>query len=276
MRMLFVLLGLLMAAKAGFAADQATIRIGTEGRYPPWNATGDDGGLEGFEIDLAADLCRRLNASCAFVEQSWDGMLPALTTDKFDLIMAGMTITEERRQLIDFSVCYASEPAIFAVRSDNALAATITLDEKIDLSNLSPGVRITLNALRQALAGTTVGVQVASPHAAFVRRYLRELVEIRYYDTLENLTRDLEAGNVDAALSSRTYWSRLGEQDSIPHLALIGPNMIGDVFGRGVGAGMRKEDGDLRRRVNDAIAAALADGTIARLAKQWFGYDISC
>lgn len=276
MRFLLVLLGLLMAATTALAADRVTIRIGTEGLYPPWNATGDDGGLVGFEIDLARDLCRRMDASCAFVEQSWDGMLPALAAGKVDLIMAGMTITEGRQQLIDFSVCYAAEAAIFAVRSDNALAATIAPEGRVNLSAFSPTIKAALTGLRQALAGTTIGVQVASSHAEFARRYLQDLVEIEYYDTLENLTRDLDAGRVDAALSSRAYWSRLGEDQSGMELVLIGPDMIGDVFGQGVGAGMRKQDDSLRQRVDDAIRAALADGTVARLAEQWFGYDLAC
>lgn len=276
MRFLFAMLCVLMAVKASLAEDWSTIRIGTEGLYPPWNATGDEGELEGFEIDLADDLCRRMNAECAFVSQRWDGMLPALTTGRYDLIMAGMEITEEREQIIDFSTCYAAEVAAFAVRPDNALADTITSAERIDITTFSPEVKAAVNTLRQALAGTTVGVQVATAHADFVRRYLRDLVDIRYYDTLDNLTLDLDAGRIDAALSSRDYWKRLDEGESAMDLALIGPDMIGDVFGRGVGVGVRKEDGELRARLNDAIEAALADGTVARLTKQWFGYDLSC
>lgn len=276
MRALLTAFCLIVAATVSLGADWSTIKIGTEGRYPPWNATGDNGEIEGFEIDLARDLCRRMNATCKIVSQRWDGMLPALTTGKYDLVMAGMTITEEREQIIDFSVCYAADVAAFAVTADHALAETITPSTKIDLTSFSAKVKAAINALRQALAGTVVGVQVASTHADFVKRYLQDLVDIRYYDTLENLTRDLDIGRIDAALSSRTYWQRLGKSENALDLTLIGPDMIGDVFGRGVGVGIRKEDGDLRIQLNIAIAAARADGTIARLAKQWFGYDLSC
>lgn len=276
MRGVIILLCLSMAAKVVFGAEETTIRIATEGVYPPWNATGDDGQLEGFEIDLANDLCRRMNATCEVVSQRWDGMLPALTTGKFDLIMAGMAITNEREQIIDFSDCYAAETAAFAVRHGHALAGTISPVDRIDLTSFTPDVKAAISALRQALAGTTVGVHVATTHADFVRRYLGDLVDIRYYDTLENLTRDMGGGQIDAALSTRAYWQRLGEDENAVDLALIGPDMIGDVFGRGVGAGLRKDDRELRLRLNDAIEAALADGTVARLAKQWFGYDLSC
>ncbi|MDH3663178.1 MAG: transporter substrate-binding domain-containing protein [Alphaproteobacteria bacterium] len=276
MRAFLVLLCLAMAPKASLAADGSTIRIGMDGLYPPWNATGDNGELEGFEIDLALDLCQRMNAVCELVRQRWDGMLPALATGKYDVIMSGMAITEEREQTIDFSTCYATEVAVFAVKPDNALADTITPADRIDLTSFSPEVKVAINALRQALAGTSVGVQVATTHADFARRYLQDLVDIRFYDTLDNLTRDLEVGRIDAALSSRAYWTRLGKGGNGVHLALIGPDMIGEVFGRGIGAGLRKEDGELRARLNHAIEAALADGTIARLAKRWFGHDLSC
>lgn len=276
MRVAVLFLSILLAAKASVADDGATLKIGTEGLYPPWNATGDDGGLEGFEIDLAQDLCRRMEVTCELVKQRWDGMLPALTGGKFDIVMAGMAITEERQQFIEFSTCYAAEASVFATRADNALAGTLTPAERVDLSTFSPKAKSVINALRQALAGTTVGVQVASPHAAFVRRYLQDLVDIRYYDALENLTRDLDGGKIDAALSSRAYWQRLKQEDSGIDLALIGPDMMGDVFGEGVGAGIRKDDIRLRKKLNAAIEAALEDGTVSRLAKRWFGYDLSC
>ena len=276
MRVLLTALCLIMAAKVSMGDDRAVIRIGTEGLYPPWNATGDNGELEGFEIDLARDLCRRMEMDCEIVSHRWDGMLPALTAGKYDLVMAGMKITEEREQLIDFTTCYAAEVAAFAVRSDNALADTISPAERVDLTTFSPEAKAAINALRQALAGTAVGVQIATTHADFATRYLADLVDIRHYDTLENLTRELDAGVIDAALSSRAYWNRLENGESGVNLALIGPDMIGDVFGKGVGAGLRKDEGAFKRQVNAAIRDALADGTVARLTKQWFGYDLSC
>ncbi len=276
MRAVLALLGLLVLTKAGIGADQRTIKVATEGYYPPWNAIGDDGELEGFEVDLARDLCRRMEAECELATQRWDGMLPALATGKYDVVMAGMAITEERDRIIDFSVCYAAEVAVFAVRPDNALAGTIVPQARIDLEDFTPKVKRALNGLRQALAGTVVGVQVATPHADFANRYLRDLVEIDYFDTLDNMTLALDAGRIDAALSTRSYWQRLGESESAMDLALIGPDMIGGVFGRGVGAGLHEGDDELRARLDRAIRSALADGTVKRLAERWFGYDLSC
>lgn len=276
MRVTSFILCLVAFTQISFAADRPVLKIGTEGLYPPWNATNDHGGLEGFEIDLAQDLCRRMNVTCEIIKQRWDGMLRSLTVGKVDIVMARMPITENRKKIISFSTCYAAEASLFAVRTDNALASTVTPIKRINLADFSSEVKAGINGLRQALAGTNIGVQVASTHAEFVERFFPDLVDVRYYDTLDNLVRDLEAGRVDAALSLKAYWQRSTRNDESLDLALIGPEMIGDVFGEGVGAGVRKEDNQLRLELDKAIEAALADGTISKLAEQWFGYDLSC
>jgi len=114
---------LLMTISAGYAGDWSKIKIGTEGAYPPWNGTNAAGELEGAEIDLVRDLCARMNAECELVAQDWDGIIPALQNGKYDAIMAGMSITEERMQVINFSQGYANEPASFSVLKSSSLAA---------------------------------------------------------------------------------------------------------------------------------------------------------
>jgi octopine/nopaline transport system substrate-binding protein len=267
---------ILMASGDEGWAEDPSLKIGTDGLYPPWNARTDNGEFEGFEIDLAEDLCKRIALTCTFVGQRWDGILPALTTGKYDLVMAGIEITGDREKLVDFSICYAAEVAVFATRSDNALAGTIAPTAKTNLTGFRPEAQTAISALRQALAGTIVGVQIATDHADFVKRYLLDLVEIRYFDTLENLSRDLVAGQIDAALTSRSYWERTLANEQSLDLVLFGPDMMGDVFGRGIGAAFRKRDRELRAKVNKAIEAARADGTITKLSKRWFGYDLSC
>ena len=98
-------LGLLAAGLAAgpASAQTRTVKIATEGAYAPWNFTGAGGKLEGFEIDLANDLCRRMNVTCEIVAQDWDGIIPALNAKKYDAIMAGMNDTDERRKIISFS-----------------------------------------------------------------------------------------------------------------------------------------------------------------------------
>ena len=91
------------------------IRIGTEGAYPPWNSKDASGKLIGFEVELAYSLCRYIGRQCEVVEQDWDGMIPALQMRKFDAIMAGMSITDERKKVIVFCLSAVIDiPAIIA------------------------------------------------------------------------------------------------------------------------------------------------------------------
>jgi octopine/nopaline transport system substrate-binding protein len=260
---------------SAMAKDWTTVRIATEGAYPPWNSTDSSGKLIGFEVDLANDLCRRMQVECEIVAQDWAGIIPALTAGKYDAIMAGMSITEERMEVINFSDSYASEPAYFAVLKDGDLASYQTGLEQANLDEVSQEEQEAIDALKEALEGTTVGVQVATTHANFLDKYMSDAVEIRSYDTQENLDLDLEAGRVDAALASASYWFPLMETEKGADFALIGPGFDGGPFGKGVGAGIRKEDTDLVDMFNKAIAAATADGTINRLAQQWFGYEVA-
>jgi octopine/nopaline transport system substrate-binding protein len=268
-------LAVTMGLATGAAAkDWTTVRVATEGAYPPWNATDASGKLIGFEIDLANDLCQRMQVECEIVAQDWEGIIPALTAGKYDVIMAGMSITDERKQVISFSNNYAKTPAYFAVLKDSDLAAYEHPLEAADLDEIDGDEQAAIDSLKEALDGTTVGVQVATTHANFLAEHLGDTVEIRSYDTQENLDLDLQAGRVDAALASASYWYPLMETEKGADFALIGPSLNGGPFGAGVGAGIRQEDTDLVEMFNKAIAEAEADGTINRLAQQWFGFDV--
>jgi octopine/nopaline transport system substrate-binding protein len=263
-----------LATGSAVAKDWTSVRIATEGAYPPWNSTDSSGQLIGFEIDLANDLCQRMQVECEIVAQDWEGIIPALTAGKYDVIMAGMSITEERMEVISFTESYAGTPAYFAVLRDSNLAAYEHPLEMANLEEVDSDEQAAIDALKEALDGKTVGVQVATTHANFLDQYLGDAVEIRSYDTQENLDLDLQAGRVDAALASVSYWQPLLETEKGADFVLIGPGLDGGPFGGGVGAGIRKEDTDLVEMLNQAIAEAKADGTINRLAQQWFGFDV--
>jgi octopine/nopaline transport system substrate-binding protein len=264
-----------LAAGSAGAQDRTSVRIATEGAYPPWNSTDSSGKLIGFEPDLASDLCRRMQVECEIVAQDWEGIIPALTAGKYDAIMAGMSITEERKQVISFSDSYANEPAYFAVLKDGDLASYRGDLEQANLDEVSAEEQGAIDSLKEMLADKTVGVQVATTHANFLDKYLGDAVEIRSYDTQENLDLDLQAGRVDAALASASYWVPLMETEKGADFALIGPGFNGGPFGAGVGAGIRQEDTDLIEMFNKAIGEAKADGTINRLAQEWFGFDVT-
>lgn len=267
--------GMTIAAGTVAAKDWTSVRIATEGAYPPWNATDSSGKLVGFEIDLANDLCARMGVECEIVAQDWEGIIPALQAGKYDVIMAGMAITEERKQVISFSNSYATTPARFAVLKDSELADYQSPIERMVLDEIEPAEQAAIDDLKSVLDGKTIGVQVATIHANFLEQHLGEAVEIRKYDTQENLDLDLQAGRVDAALASMSYWAPLLETEKGAAFTVIGPGMSGGVFGAGVGLGIRQDDKELVDLFNQAIAAAKEDGTIARLSEQWFGFDAS-
>jgi octopine/nopaline transport system substrate-binding protein len=264
-----------LVAGSATAKEWTTIRIATEGAYPPWNATDSSGKLVGFEIDLANDLCQRMGTECEIVAQDWEGIIPALQAGKYDVIMAGMSITDERKKVIQFSDSYAATPARFAVLKDSDLASYTGKLDRADLKEIDADEQAMIDELKTTFDGMAVGVQVATIHANFLEQHLGDAVEVRKYDTQENLDLDLEAGRVDAALASLSYWAPLLDTDKGADFTLIGPGLTGGVFGEGVGLGIRQDDDDLVAMLNKAIAEAKADGTIAKLSEQWFGFDAS-
>ncbi len=120
LKIVLSVLGVLAVAPTAHAED--VVRIATEGAYAPWNFSGPNGVLEGFEIDLAKDLCERLKVKCEITAQNWDGIIPSLTAGKYDAIMAGMSITPKREEVIAFSSPYAAAINSFAVMGDSDLA----------------------------------------------------------------------------------------------------------------------------------------------------------
>ncbi len=257
-----------------FAGDWSKIKIGTEGAYPPWNGTNAAGELEGAEIDLAADLCARMNAECELVAQDWDGIIPALQNGKYDAIIAGMSITAERMEVINFSQGYANEPASFSVLKSSPLAA-LGSSGKVNMDALNDTSSALLDALKETLNGNVVGVQGSTTHENFVKQVLGDSVTMKSYDTQQNMELDLAAGRIDAALSDKGSMEAFMETDGGQNIAFIGPGLGGGSFGGGVGVGLRKADTDLLEMINKAIDEARADGTLAEHFSKWFGKDIS-
>lgn len=268
-------------AAAGIADDAAAkdfakgskIRIATEGAYAPWNATDSAGKLIGFEVDLAADLCKRMEVECEVVQQAWEGIIPALQAGKYDAIMAGMSITAKRKEVIDFSRAYAQTPALFVVTKTNESADFTTEAKRVDLTEIDAAEQKALDAVVAEFKGKTIGVQISTTHENFLREYMADDVTIKTYDTQENLDLDLQSGRVDAALASASYWVPLLASDKGKEMVMVGPQMTSGPFGAGVGAGIRKEDPSLVAMFDAAINAAIDDGSLETLAVKWFGFD---
>ena len=249
------------------------IKIGTEGAYPPWNSKDAAGNLIGFEVELANELCKIMKHNCTIVEQDWDGMIPALVSRKFDAIMAGMSITDERKKTINFSQGYADEVASLAVMKGSKNANLKTLSA-INLSNISAEEQATLDTLTKAFKGKTIGVQTATIHQNFLDSGLMGKVKVRTYKTQDEVNLDLAAGRIDAALAAAVAFTDYAEKSG-KEVVLTGPTFAGGDFGNGVGVGIRKGDSELLNDFNAAIDKARDDGIISRLAIKHFGFDAS-
>jgi lysine-arginine-ornithine-binding protein len=240
------------AAKTSSAAAQP-LQIAVEGEYPPFNDTDKKGRLVGFDVDVAKALCKALNASCVLVKQRWDRMIPDLVAGKYDLVVSSMSITNERRQKIDFTNPYYQTPAKFVAKKGTSLT-------------ISPA----------GLKGQRIGVQRATNHEQYLNSLYGGKVELVRFDTLPKAEAALAAGKVDLVfadamgLSQGFLRSKAGSG-----YEFIGPDIRDAAyFGQGIGIGVRKGQDGLVSQLNTALANIYADGTYRQIEQRYFSFQI--
>ena len=278
---IFLVLATLLICGNVYASDK--IKIGTEGAYPPWNSKDSSGKLIGFEVELANWLCIYMEKECTIVEQDWDGMIPALQMRKFDAIMAGMSITDDRKKVITFSQGYADEVASLAVMKGSSLEGMST-PAGINLTKPNSEVKKALKTITGALAGKTVCTQTGTIHQNFLKSGDVGKVNIRTYKTQDEVNLDLASGRCDVALAAAVAFTDYAEKSGKP-VTLVGPTFSGGAFGNGVGVGIRQasqlggtlgaRDAQLLKDFNKAIDKARKNGKIRELAIKWFKFDAS-
>src|ERR1700733_4542177 len=254
-------------APAAHAKDWKTVVIAMEGAYAPWNLTESSGKIVGFEPDLAMDLCKRAGLECKIIAQDWDGMIPGLKAGKFDVIMDGMSITDERKKEIDFSKPYAASPGSFLAPKDSPLAKATAAGTLVNLDKDAAGGDAAIKGVQAALKGKTLGVQVSTTHANFASQYLKDVATVKEYKTTDDRDLDLKSGRIDASLDDLPTNMAKASKPDASELAVVGPRFIGGVFGAGTGLGIRKFD--------KALTEAIADGTVKKLSEQWFKVDMT-
>ena len=257
-------------------ASAKTIRIGTEGAYPPWNNLNSAGDLEGAEIDFGNEACKRMGVECEWVTQDWDGIIPALLNGKYDIIIAGMSITEERKEKVNFTNGYMNDGARFSVLKSSGLAdLSVGGITKVNMNTAGGKEQAAVGQLVAAMKGKTVCVQSSTTHANFVEQYMSGSAEIKLYQTVDDHNLDLSAGRCDAILSDVASALDFMATDQGSNVAFTGPTFSGGPWGDGVGGAIRKEDTDILEMWNQVIAEMSADGTTAEITKKWFGRDMS-
>jgi polar amino acid transport system substrate-binding protein/arginine/ornithine transport system substrate-binding protein len=234
------------------AGPAVALNVCVEGAYPPFSETSADGSIVGFDIDIANALCEEIGEECTMVKTDWDGIIPALLERKCDMIVASMSITPERQEVIDFTKRYYFTPARFVAPED------------ADFTD-SP----------EDMAGKVVGVQRGTIHQNYMETHYPE-TELRLYGTQDEAVLDLTAGRIDAimadsvALSEGFLKTPAGEG-----FAWLGePHIDPAIHGQGAGIGVRKEDTELRDRLSAAIDAIRESGEYDEIAGKYFDFDI--
>jgi polar amino acid transport system substrate-binding protein len=225
----------LAAAFAATAVSAQTIRMGTEGAYPPYNFVNDNGEVDGFERDVGDELCKRAGLDCVWVTNEWDSIIPNLTSGNYDTIIAGMSITDERDEVIDFTQEYfPPDPSVYM-----GLAGA-TLKE-----------------------GSVVAAQTATIQAAYLASTGYTLVE---FATPDETVAAVRSGEADAVLADDSYLADIVKASN-GELAYTGDPVA---IGGGVGMGIRESDTELKAKMNAAIDSIKADGTLSALIAKWF------
>jgi len=242
----------LLAIAAVPAAAQEKVRIGTEGAYPPFNELTSDGQLVGFDIDIAKALCEEMKVECEFVTQDWDGIIPALLAGKYDAIIASMSITDERKEKVDFTDRYYTSPVAFMAAKDT------------DISEITP----------EALAGKSLGAQSSTISGNYLQDAYGES-DVRLYPTQDEANADLEAGRLDAVLVDKFVGQEWLDGAGSDCCAFVGEDITDEsVVGEGIGIALRQDDDELREKFNAAIAAIRENGTYKEINDKYFDFDV--
>jgi arginine/ornithine transport system substrate-binding protein len=241
-----------MAAATLAAGPALAISICVEGAYPPFSETAPDGSIVGFDIDITNALCDEMGEECRLVRTDWDGIIPALLEGHCDAIVASMSITPERQQVVDFTKKYCHTPAMLVGPED------AEFDD-------SP----------EGLAGKIVGVQRGTIHQDYMERNYLD-TRLTLYASQDEAYLDLVSGRLDAVMADSIAIT----EGFLNTPQGEGFEQIGDthydpeVHGEGAGIAVRQEDTELRDRLSDAIRAIREDSTYDEIAERYFDFDI--
>jgi polar amino acid transport system substrate-binding protein len=238
------------AATQEAAMVPETVRFGVAAEpYPPFSSKDAGGNWVGFEMDLYKAVCEDQQMKCELVEVAWDGIIPALTEKKIDVIWSSMSRTEERRKVIDFTDMYYD--------SANTMIGLATDTTTIDMN--AP----------DSMKGKVIGVQTSTIHANFIQKYFGGAAEVKLYDTLDNALADLSAGRLDYVSESATSLAPFLEANPNFTTRISWP--LDPIFGEGVGGGVRKEDTALKDKLNAGIASVVKSGKYDEMMKAYPG-----
>ena len=235
-----------------FAAGQAgaveKIRIATEGYYAPFNYFDESGKLAGFDVDIGEALCKKMEADCELVQQDWDALIPGLQEGKYDVILASMSITEEREKKVSFTIPYYSNMLTFIGRNNS-------------------GIKIS----DEGLKGKSIGGQRSTISTDYLEEHYSGIANIRLYDTQEAALEDLIAGKLDLVMGDNLPSYDWLQTDAGKNHEFVGEFI--DINDR-ISIAVRKDDESLLEKLNEALIAILEDGTYQEINEKYFPFSI--
>ncbi len=248
-----LLLGAAMALFTTQGVSAETIKVGIAAEpYPPFASADAAGTWQGWEVEMIEAVCEAAALDCELAPVSWDGIIPALTSKKIDMIMASMSITGERMKTIDFSDKYYNTPA------------SIVGDKSIEM-----------DATPASLEGKILGVQSGTIHRDYAMKHFSG-AEIKEYQTQDEANQDLAAGRIDATQADSLALAEFVMSDTGKACCDVKGDVAGDleILGPGVGVGLRQGEDELKAKLNAAIAAVRESGKYAEISKKYFDFDI--
>lgn len=242
-----------MLSVSAYANDWNTIVIGSEGAYPPFNYFNSKGELVGFDIDIGKALCDNMQAKCRFVSQDWDGMIPALLSGKYDVILASMFITNERRKIVDFTDPYY-------------LAA---------MTFVAPKDAIPKDFSTETISQLSVGALGSSTEAEYMEKAYPD-ADIRLYRSQDELKLDMTNGRIDLIIGDLLPLLEWTSKEKDGSCCTLTGEIITDsqYVGDGVGMAIRKEDSQLKDKINQALYNITVNGTYQAINEKYFDIDI--
>lgn len=247
-------LALSMLSPLAMAEDAKPLRIGIEAAYPPFAFKTPEGAISGFDYDIGVALCEEMKVECKWIEQEFDGLIPALKVRKFDAVLSSMSITDDRKKSVDFTGKYYATPAKLAMKQGSVL-----------------------NDLKTDLKGKKIGVQRSSVYDRFASDvFAKDGAEIVRYTSQNEIFLDLNAGRLDATLAdSVNIDDGFLKTDAGKGFAFVGPDFT-DIkyFGEGQGIAVRKGDKALADKISAAILAIRANGKYKEVQDKYFNFNV--
>lgn len=251
-------LGAATVVTGAATADQLKLIVAVEGAFPPYNEVAADGSLQGFDVDIAHEVCKKINAECSYVKQDWDGMIPGLLAKKFDVIISSMGILPEREEKIDFTIPYYQAPtALIALKSAGVKAGGDGYPDP------------------ESLAGKKIGVQRATAYESWARQSWPK-AEIVVYDSAQSADLDMQNGRLDARFDDYIVESSgIMKGEGGDQYELVGKIYTETAMGsKGEGIALRKGNDELKAAINKAILDMRADGSYKAINDKYFNFDI--